>query len=685
MRIKSYISRIHILAILAIGNLFPSAAAAKRIPPDDTPFSVDAQVIDIGDNLPYSDCYFDCTTNGLHVSAHHPMIATLKRGDLVTLTALPRPNGIPLLLSIVRRGSAPLAAPVPCTIPELAARHDQPATVRGVLQSADKDETDSMWNWMTLQTPDGKLPVTARERDFPLDELRKMVDADVQLAGYPKPLNTWREGLGPCLVLIRELPQKTLIPAPPDAHQVPEWNGSPSPHRQRIRGTMVAQGLRRLYVKSLAGEFCEIQLPAARPDICPGDRIAVAGFVETTPDGLLVKEALIDREMSGGPTDGTTDDLTFDQLFPAKSGDGRINHQYYHRIIRIAGRILARAERLDAQRVLLLGNGRRTVEIDLSGLPAECQDDIPIGSTVRVTGLCLADLDYSQTSPANLHFRTFSILPRTAADIEVLVRPPSWTPARLLAIIGVLTIVLAAILIWNRSLTVLSQRRGRSLFKEQIARASAELRTVERTRLAVELHDTIAQNLTGAAFEIQTVSRLATLAPEKMKDHLDIVARTLKSCRDDIRNCIWDLRTNSLDQADLNQAIALALNPYIGNARLQTRFNVSRTKLSEPTLHALLRIIRELAINAVRHGHATEIKIAGGIDRQKLVFSVRDNGCGFNPRQVPDASQGHFGLQGVRERVCKLDGEVSIDSSPGRGTRIAVSLNLHAPSSAQLT
>ena len=163
---------------------------------------------------------------------------------------------------------------------------------------------------------------------------------------------------------------------------------------------------------------------------------------------------------------------------------------------------------------------------------------------------------------------------------------------------------------------------------------------------------------------------------EKMKEHLAIVDRMLKSCRDDIRNCIWDLRANSLDQRSLDQAITLALDPHIGNVALKVNFNVSRSRISEPALHVLIRIVRELAINAIRHGNATEMMVVGGIEDNKLVCSVSDNGCGFDPQSVPGVTQGHFGLQGVRERVRSLGGSLTIESSPGRGTRVVVRLNL---------
>ena len=285
-----------------------------------------------------------------------------------------------------------------------------------------------------------------------------------------------------------------------------------------------------------------------------------------------------------------------------------------------------------------------------------CRPDELINSVMHVTGIVLPDLSEFYRSR-----RPWVLAPSQDA-LHIVSRPSWWTPPRLLLLVVFLVLLLLAILTWNAALRIRSERTS--------------LRLDERTRLAVELHDTIAQNLTGASFEIKTITRLADTNLAKMKEHLDIVDRTLKSCRDDIRNCIWDLRTNSLDQKEIDEAIRQALDPHIGDASLTVRFNVPRPKISEPTLHALIRILRELAINAVRHGHASEIRVAGSIEGRQLLFSLRDNGTGFDPKNIPSTAQGHFGLQGVRERIRRLNGQLTIDSSPGSGARIAVCLDL---------
>ena len=99
-----------------------------------------------------------------------------------------------------------------------------------------------------------------------------------------------------------------------------------------------------------------------------------------------------------------------------------------------------------------------------------------------------------------------------------------------------------------------------------------------------------------------------------------------------------------------------------------------RKELHDNTAQALLRAIRELAVNAIRHGKATSIKVAGELDADGLRCSVRDDGCGFDPDSCPGVLQGHFGLQGVRERAAERCGEVRILTSPGHGTKVTVSI-----------
>jgi signal transduction histidine kinase len=266
---------------------------------------------------------------------------------------------------------------------------------------------------------------------------------------------------------------------------------------------------------------------------------------------------------------------------------------------------------------------------------------------------------------------------RDASDIEILEPPPWWTPQRFAILVAALFATLMAFLLWNVLLRRLAEKRGRELMQSKLSQVESQLKVQERTRIAVELHDTIAQNLTGVSLEIDSAEQLATKNPEGMMQHLGMAARTLQSCRNELRNCLWDLRSRALEESSLNETIRRAIAPQISNVELSIRFNVERRHLTDDTAHVLMRIIRELVLNAVRHGNASSVKIAGSLENgDTLLFSVSDNGCGFDPQTRPGVAQGHFGLQGVRERVNQFDGEMNIESASGKGSRISILMKL---------
>ena len=221
---------------------------------------------------------------------------------------------------------------------------------------------------------------------------------------------------------------------------------------------------------------------------------------------------------------------------------------------------------------------------------------------------------------------------------------------------------------------MLIDRRSRELANERLASFSSALKVEERTRLSVELHDTISQMLTGISLELDAARGLAENDVREMNRHLELASRTLASCRNDLRNCMWDLRNQTLDDVTMDDAIRRTLAPHLAGASLSVRFEVDRELFSDTTALAILRIIRELTVNAVLHGRATAIKVAGCIENERLMFSVADNGCGFDPDSAPGVEQGHFGLQGVAERAERLNGELMIRSTPYKGTKAQVSI-----------
>ncbi len=304
----------------------------------------------------------------------------------------------------------------------------------------------------------------------------------------------------------------------------------------------------------------------------------------------------------------------------------------------------------------------------------DADTDIEAGSIVEATGICILDVDNWRPSAAFPQIRGFFVV--CGSDgLRVVARPPWWTNGRLFAVIAILLAAVAAILVWNRSLRALAERRGRALLRAQLGQIKSTLKVSERTRLAAELHDTLAQNLTGVSMEISAAQRLLPeSAPPAAMQHLEFATNAIASSRDELRNCLWDLRGKALDQPDMEKAVEFSIRPHVGDTSVAIRFRVPRARLSDALAHATLRIVRELTVNAIRHGGAKTIRIAGCINGDLLKFSVSDDGSGFDPESAPSIDQGHFGLQGIRERVDTFGGSISIDSSPGRGTRVDVTL-----------
>ena len=118
----------------------------------------------------------------------------------------------------------------------------------------------------------------------------------------------------------------------------------------------------------------------------------------------------------------------------------------------------------------------------------------------------------------------------------------------------------------------------------------------------------------------------------------------------------------------------IAIEPHSIGAKISVRFNVPRERLSDSLTHNILHIVRELVVNAIRHGKATEVKVAGECHGDTISFSVKDNGGGFDPDSVPGPNEGHFGLLGIRERLKALNGTLEIESASGVGSKFKITV-----------
>ena len=279
------------------------------------------------------------------------------------------------------------------------------------------------------------------------------------------------------------------------------------------------------------------------------------------------------------------------------------------------------------------------------------------GAKVAIRGVVVYDIEnWRPTQPLPL-FTGVSIVVPENGRIELVKHAPWWTTGRLAAAIFILIAVFVSVIVFQRVLARMLLRR----------------RMDERMRLAVELHDTITQLLTGAVAQIRSAERAIQVGIGAQR-YMELSRSMVDAARNELRNCIWDLRNRALEEPTVPDAIRTTLSPVAKEVKVAIRFAVPRERFTDRMLHAVLSIVRELVVNAVRHGGARSVGIAGAAEGRMLKFSVTDDGCGFDPSSCPGMDEGHFGLEGVRERLAEFDGSLEIESSPGAGTHAEVTM-----------
>ena len=442
--------------------------------------------------------------------------------------------------------------------------------------------------------------------------------------------------------------------------------------RRKVSGTVLASwhGDHSL-LKTDDGYLVRLDM-ATRAIPEPGLRIEAVGLPESDLYNVNLRRVRW-RRAAGVPLKAETPEPVTAAYMLGFASDNR-RSSFHGRMVQVSG-IVRGLPALESDGRIILEDGGFLLPVDFSGCP-DALSGVTIGCTVRISGVAVMEVDNWRPSAVFPQIKEVFVVATSPDGITVLSHPSWWTADRSLTVIGLLLAVIFGVVVWNRSLKALAERRGRELTAETVSHVATEMKVRERTRLALELHDSIAQNLTGAIMEIRTGLRLRKSSQDDMCAHLDMAQKTLESCRHELRNCIWDLRNRALEQSDMEKAIRLTVTPQIGKASLAVRFTVPREMISDNSAHVILRIIRELAVNAVRHGGATMIKVAGSIEGGKLMFSVSDNGSGFDPDTAPGVEDGHFGLQGIRERVADFNGEMSVKSAFGHGSKTTISIQL---------
>ena len=560
-------------------------------------------------------------------------------------------------------------------------------TVRGSVVSVFPDTATTNTLCMILKSgTDHHFILIPADRLMP-HKIKDLVEATVSVTGQNRTRGSaTRPYLAPYIAVEAGGDIRILTPPPSDypfnakplfpEKGIPTYKDITQGGRRLVTGYVKAcwSASRCLVVDKLGRAFI-IDLASDEPSPACGDFISVVGFPETNFAQInLIRAVWRHERPTFAPDCETAKDINPGELATL----GNESSDNHGRIVRLRGKVVSSTYQDFFRRPFFYIESDGQLLMIKPGNDASDFARATPGCKVEITAVCILHSSVWTQAATFPTDRGFIFVTRSDDDIRILSRPSWWTVQRLLIVIGSLVLLLIAIMIWNRTLRQMITRKSHQLLKEQVGRIRSTLQIAERTNLAVELHDSLSQNLSGIACQIAAVKSALSSGSRTATTHVEIAERMLKSCRTSLRQCLSDLRENTLEVGNFSLAIEMAIAPITTGTETTVRFNVPRSRLSDTSAHAIICIIRELVANAIRHGKARHVKVAGESHGGSLSFSVRDDGIGFDPVHCDGPDEGHFGLLGVSERVKRLNGSMTINSVPG-STRIAIILKQPRP------
>jgi signal transduction histidine kinase len=195
----------------------------------------------------------------------------------------------------------------------------------------------------------------------------------------------------------------------------------------------------------------------------------------------------------------------------------------------------------------------------------------------------------------------------------------------------------------------------------------------ERQRMAREIHDTLAQGLTGIITQLEAAQQTASDAERERR--IGNAKRLARDSLAEARRSVQALRPQALEDSKLPEALAEEVARWSATSGVPAEVE---TTGDPQALHpevevTLLRVAQEALANVAKHARATRAAVTLSYMEDVITLDVRDDGAGFNGHATPGPAGG-FGLIAMRQRVRRLAGQLEIEAEPGAGTAVSASL-----------
>jgi signal transduction histidine kinase len=199
----------------------------------------------------------------------------------------------------------------------------------------------------------------------------------------------------------------------------------------------------------------------------------------------------------------------------------------------------------------------------------------------------------------------------------------------------------------------------------------------ERNRLARELHDTIAQGLTAVTMQLEAAQRGFERDPERARARIARAHQLARESLEDVRRSVWTLAAPLIDGQALGGALEELTEHFAARTGLPASYAHSGPppRLGHAAATQVLRIVQEALQNVEKHAQARAVDVRSEIDEGELRVWVRDDGVGFVPgAETTNGAGNGFGLPSLRERARLAGGALHVESAPGQGTHVIVSI-----------
>lgn len=216
----------------------------------------------------------------------------------------------------------------------------------------------------------------------------------------------------------------------------------------------------------------------------------------------------------------------------------------------------------------------------------------------------------------------------------------------------------------------------------ELRMAVLKAQETERQRIARELHDVTAQNLTALVHKTEFCSKLIDVDPLRCKLEMMTLNKYLRDSIEDTRNMIYNLRPMSFDDIGFHITVERFLDKLRSNTTVQFIYKeIGESYPIDPVISiTLLRIIQEACNNAVKHAEAKQVTVTLSYSTERLCLRVEDDGVGFDISKISSKANednSGFGLSVMKERVYLLSGNFEIESSEGEGSKIIVTIPMN--------